>query len=109
MPRETHNSKHVAIRQYYDKRLREYDSKNTARNEKEYAPQLHMAGREAFYKEYFEDIKLENQELAIIGPFVDIRKTEHFVEGYNRGKFLIEHDIIPAEYQELHNNKKQSR
>lgn len=95
------HSNTLAKAQYYEKKLEEQNNKNVARNEKSYASDLHMAGRKAYYVEYFHGIKLEDQELPQIGPFEIITDTHHFKEGYKRGAFLVENNIIPEEYQEI--------
>ena len=58
-----------------------------------------MAGRKAYFEEYFNGIKLENQIIPAIRPITDPRTAYNFKEGYKRGKFLVEKGVVPEEYQ----------
>lgn len=99
--KRTNHSDHVAAAQYFQEVLKKRNSKNVARDERKYAAELHYAGRNAYFKEYFEEISLENQELPKIGPYENIIETHHFKEGYKKGAFLVEIGAIPEEYQQL--------
>lgn len=109
MSNKLNHSDYLAKLQYFEDRLRKQDSKNIARNERQYASQLNMAGREAYFKECFYGIKLEDQQLPKIGPFENIIETHNFNEGYKRGKFLVDNNIVPEEYQQFINNSKKHR
>jgi len=89
---------------YFEKekmeKLKKQDEKNKARNEKEYAGELHLEGRKAYFRERFEGIPLESQQLPQIGPFKNITETYNFMKGYEKGSFLERIGAIPPEYQE---------
>lgn len=80
--------------------------KNDPHNESNYASKLNMLGREAYFIEYFDGIKLEDQTIEKVGPFEDPRKTVNFSKGYQRGAFLVEQGIVPEKYQEKNNKLK---
>lgn len=94
------NSDAVAASTYRTQRLKEQDAKNVARNERAYAGELHIAGRNAFFKLIIESKKFEEQNLKSIGPFENITSTYHFIEGVKRGIFMLRNGIIPEEYKE---------
>lgn len=87
-------------------KLKAQDEKNIARNEKQYAGELHLEGRKAYFRERFEGIELKEQQLPQIGPFENIAETYHFMEGYKKGPFLVEIGAIPEEYQQIDVQKK---
>lgn len=79
------------------------------RDERPYARTLNMMGRNAYLKEYFEGVLLENQTFPKIGDIEDVRKTKNFVNGYKSEMDHIDHayrygylDKIEEEYK---NNK----
>jgi len=104
--RPGYNSDALAAEKYNNDRLEKQNNKNVARNEKEFGSELHMAGRNAYFKELFEGIELKDQQLPQIGPFENIMETHHFMEGYNKGPFLVEIGAIPKEYQQMDVQKK---
>ena len=73
------NSDFLSKVQHFEERLREQNRKNVARDEREYASQLHMAGRKAYFDECLRGIKLEEQQLPKIGPFDNIVNTYNFM------------------------------
>ena len=75
-------------------------------DEKEYGSKLNEAGRKAYFEEYFNGIKVENQEIGSIGPFADPRTTVSFKEGYARGEFLVKVGVVPSQYQTEENDNK---
>jgi len=86
------------------KKATEKQQKDVPHKERQYGSELNMKGREAYFREYFEGVKLENQILEPIGPFTDIRETLSFRQGYQKGAFLVEQGIIPEEYKNIENN-----
>lgn len=99
------NSRFVVYDQNFKKDIKKAHELNTAPKENQFASELHMAGRNAYFKEYFHGIKPENQEFPQIGPFENIRETTHFKEGYHRGMFLVSAGIIPTEYQNVEKHR----
>ncbi len=74
--------------------------------EKPYGSMLNEAGRKAYFEEYFNGVKVENQEIGSIGPFTDPRTTFSFKTGYKRGEFLVKVGIVPEKYTVEENNNK---
>lgn len=68
-------------------------------SEKEYGSKLNILGREAFFDEYFGNVKLENQIFAPVGEYLDPRLTVSFKKGYERGKVLAENGFVPDRYK----------
>lgn len=62
---------------------------------------LNMMGRKAYFEEYFNGIKLENQIFEKLpGLDVDPKETYSFKLGYLRGEELVKIGNIPPEYQD---------
>ena len=74
-------------------------------DEKAYGSMLNEAGRKAYFEEYFNGVKVENQEIGAIGPFADPRTTVSFKTGYQRGEFLVKFGVVPEKYTTEDNNK----
>lgn len=88
----------------FDTYIEKKSTMGTPLREKPYASKLNIMGRKAYFDEYFYEIKLEDQDIPqIMGPDVDVRETLSFKQGYDRGKFLVEHDNVPEEYKNLNN------
>ena len=86
----------------FDKYIKKESIKpKTPNAEKPYASTLNKMGRNAYYKEYFEEIKLENQILPAVGPFDDPSETFCFKQGYKRGEELLNAGVIPEEYKNI--------
>ena len=94
------------VRRYIedDARLRKESEIPAA--ERLFGQKLNEAGKNAFFEEYFNGIKLENQEIASIGPFADPRTTKSFKTGYQRGPVLVNAGLVPEKYQNIEDNKK---
>lgn len=75
-------------------------------DEKAFGSMLNEAGRKAYFEEYFNGVKVENQEIGAIGPFADPRKTVSFKTGYQRGEFLVKVGIVPEKYTSIEDNSK---
>jgi len=75
----------------FNKKIAE-NTKHSARSlqEKGYSAELVTRGVKSFFEEYFEKTPLAEQNLPFIGPFEDIRTSESFQMGRDRGAFLIE-------------------
>ena len=100
----TRNVTHVGYDLRKDKELKK--AAEIPASERLFGQKLNEAGKKAYFEEYFNGIKLENQEIASIGPFADPRTTTSFQTGYQRGSFLVNAGIIPEKYQNMEDNKK---
>ena len=72
-----------------------------------YSSDLTEMGKRAYFEEYYNGIKLENQIFPKVGKFDDPRETECFKRGYSRGSEMVSTverlnntNIIPVEYRE---------
>lgn len=85
----------------FDKKIEE-SSKRNARGleEKGYSAELVTRGVKSFFEEYFEKNPLEDQYLSVVGPFEDIKVTESFQIGRERGAFLVENGYTENLYYE---------
>ena len=88
------------------KKKGEQNIKNGSSEERKYASDLNMLGRKAYFEEYFKGIKLEDQYFDSLGEITNPKETYHFRRGYERGKFLVENNVIPLEYKNINENKK---
>ena len=75
-------------------------------DEKVWGSMLNEVGRKAYFEEYFNGVKVENQEIGSVGPFADPRTTVSFKNGYARGEFLVKVGVVPSQYQTEENNSK---
>ena len=95
-----------------DKRLEDSLKRQASRrlsgNEKAFASQINKIGRKAYFDEYFYGISLEDQNLPQIEGITDIKATQTFQEGYQRGAFLVSIGNVPEEYQNINNSNKDS-
>ena len=105
-PRQSRNVSEVLSAMRLEEKIEKASKSPIPLNERLHGRQLNMAGRKAYFEEYFTGIKLENQEIMPIGPFTDPRTTNSFKIGYQSGKLLIKRGIIPEEYQNIANNNK---
>lgn len=99
MREESRNVSEVTSAKRHEQDLEKLYKAKGPIEERNWASELHMAGRKAYYEEYFNGIKLEDQIIPAISSFSDPRTTHNFIEGYKRGKFLVEQGIIPEDYQ----------
>ena len=90
----------------FDEEIRRISERQTSPAERIHGRKLNEAGRNAYFEEYFNGVKLENQIIEPIGPFDDPRTTKSFQIGYERGPLLINMGLIPEKYQTIQNNKK---
>lgn len=88
----------------FEEKLKKYSSKEKSPfEEKAYSKELFELGKKASFDEHYYDIKIENQDIAPVGPFEHPELTFSFKKGYERGIFLIEKNIVPDEYKNINN------
>ena len=85
----------------FKKRLESVAKRRLSGPEKTFASMINTAGRKAYFDEYFYGIPLEDQDLPQIEGMRDIRATQTFQEGYQRGAFLVSVGNVPEEYQNM--------
>ena len=90
----------------FDEQIRKVSERQISPAETTYGRKLNEAGRNAYFEEYFNGVKLENQIIEPIGPFADPKTTKSFQTGYERGPILINMGLIPEKYQTIENNKR---
>lgn len=83
----------------FDEQIRKVSERQISPAEITYGRVLNEAGRNAYFEEYFNGVKLENQIIEPIGPFADPRITKAFQKGYERGPILVDIGAIPEKYQ----------
>lgn len=101
---QNYNVKEIEKDRRFDEEIRK--ASEIPADEKAWGSMLNEAGRKAYFEEYFNGVKVENQEIGAIGPFADPRTTVSFKNGYQRGEFLVRVGIVPGEYTNTENNKK---
>lgn len=106
--RNTYSVHGVASQMSFENRLQKEEAKKTPADERPHAPRLSEMGKMAYFEEYYNGIKLENQVFPKIGIFDDPRETTCFKRGYARGAEMVSTaeklnnlNIIPVEYREL--------
>ena len=105
--RKGRNVRRVEGDRHFDEVIKKASSvPKTPSKEKPYASELNNLGRKAYFDEYFYEIKLEDQELPQIEGISDIKATQTFQEGYQRGAFLVSVGNVPEEYQNINNSNK---
>ncbi len=111
MPRKTLASANVSkiIRsEFKEKLMQEKSTPLIPKEETIYGVKLNSMGRTAYYDEYYNGIKLENQVFPKVGPFEDPTKTVSFREGYKRAELLVRNGIMTEERFNAENNTKNS-
>lgn len=96
---ESNNVAQVTAANAFDNRIERMAKNAGPLIERNWAGELHMAGRKAYYEEYFNQIPVSEQDIPSIGPISDPRTAYNFKEGYKKGIFLVGQGIIPEEYQ----------
>lgn len=104
--RQSYNVREVEKAMRIKEQIERYSISQIPASERMFGKELNNAGRKAYFDEYFNGVKVENQEISPIGPFVDPRTTVSFKNGYQRGDFLVKSGIIPEEYQNIANNNR---
>lgn len=105
--RYTRNVESVVAYQGFDEKIKKASTSNSVPfKERSVSGKLNLLGREAYFEEYFNGIKVENQVFPKIGEFDNPEKTISFQTGYERGKFLVEQGIVPDKYKQDGETKK---
>lgn len=79
--------------------------RNLSGPERTFASKLNMMGREAYFKEYFYGIPVENQVFEEIPGIPNITETYSFKQGYRRGSELVKVGNVPEEYQNIDSSR----
>ena len=94
------SSRSLAYEQRFKQNIEKQSKNNMMRQEeKGCSAELNIRGRKAFFEEYFDNIKLEDQIIPSVGPIEDPRITESFKNGYQRGKLLVKNGFDNDKYQ----------
>lgn len=72
--------------------------------EQKYSKQLLALGKLCAYREAFDGISLENQNISPVGPFEDPRKSESFQIGYDAAQPFIKIGLSEESYHDFENN-----
>lgn len=97
---KTANVYRVILDERYDKNIKEQARINSlTQEEKGYSSKLNHMGRIAFFKEYFEGKKLEEQQIPSIGPFDNPKKMTSFQNGYQRAALLVNNGFSYEDYK----------
>lgn len=102
--KQSYNVNKIEQDRKFDEEIRK--ASEVPSDEKTWGSMLNEAGRKAYFEEYFNGVKVENQEIGSIGPFANPRTTVSFKNGYARGEFLVKVGIVPSQYQTEENNSK---
>lgn len=102
--RNSYNVNEIAKAKKFDEEIRK--ASMVPADEKAWGSMLNEAGRKAYFEEYFNGVKVANQEIGSVGPFADPRTTVSFKNGYARGEFLVKVGVVPSQYQTEENNSK---
>lgn len=105
----TRNIHKIVMNQCYNKRLEEKEKNNRRTiEEKGYSSELNLRGIKSYFEEKWgvlntqsgelTRVPLEEQSLPSVGPFEDIRATESFQKGRERGEFLANHGYTEEIY-----------
>ena len=108
MEKISKNIDSIASEERFKRSLRNKEARRLSGPEKTFASMINTAGRKAYFDEYFYGIPLEDQELPQIKGISDIKATQTFQEGYQRGAFLVSVGNVPEEYQNINNSNKAS-
>ena len=103
MEKISKNIDSIASEERFKRSLRNKEARRLSGPEKTFASMINTAGRKAYFDEYFYGIPLEDQELPQIEGISDIKATQTFQEGYQRGAFLVSVGNVPEEYQNINN------
>lgn len=106
MEKISKNIDSIASEERFKRSLRNKEARRLSGNEKAFASQINKIGRKAYFDEYFYGISLEDQDLPQIEGITDIKATQTFQEGYQRGAFLVSIGNVPEEYQNINNSNK---
>ena len=106
MEKISKNVDSIASEERFKRSLKNKEARRLSGPEKIFAPMINRSGRKAYFDEYFYGIPLEDQNLPQIEGIRDIRATQTFQEGYQRGAFLVSVGNVPEEYQNINNSNK---
>lgn len=106
MEKSSKNIDYIMRDKHFETRLAREAKRRLSGSEKTFASMINTAGRKAYFDEYFYGIPLEDQDLPQIEGIADIRATQTFQEGYQRGAFLVSVGNVPEEYQNINNSNK---
>ena len=84
-----------------DKLLKRKERALLEQEEKGYTGQLTELGRISYFIEYFDMIKLEEQNLPQVGPFENPSEKASFKYGYEMGKILVKSGFSEENYHKL--------
>lgn len=97
----TKNVEAVVAYQNFDQKIEKASTSNSVPfKERSVSGKLNLLGREAYFEEYFNGVKVENQVFPKIGEFDNPSETVSFKMGYERGIFLVEQGIVPDKYKQ---------
>lgn len=66
--------------------------------EKGFGGELSTLGKLAYFTEYFDSIKISDQDIQSLIPIENPRETTSFKSGYERGRILVEQGFTKEHY-----------
>lgn len=100
-------SDHIASQLYKDAtaaKIKEFKIREA--EEQKHSKQLLALGKLCAYKEAFDEISLEKQNIPPVGPFEDPRESKSFQIGYASAQAFIKNNLPKESYHDFERNYK---